>query len=511
MQQILCLCGGNKMRISPTGISALIIVAFFTLRTSTSSNCIVGFLDDTSDVINRLAFKSEIEKYDLLYSIKYISTDRFYDTLSTVCDMLENGVVALFGPQTEDNFQIVHSVCYSKDIPHIETRWNDNPQKLTFTVNLYPHAPTFGEVLAKLVDFKKWTTFTIFYDDHQSLSRISGILKVIRKSAISIKQLDPNNTENYRPVLKEAWKDGFRNFVLDCHIDRLPNVLKQAQQIGLMTIENAYIITNPDLQTINMESYKYSDTNITGIRMVDPDSEAAIRLAESINIQQSNMDVYKDRIEYIVSSQIRLDTALLVDGLRLLNMAFESLPYHGCESNARCSNDSSWHDGATILASLKTISFDDGITGPVQLDAMGHRQKFQLDIIELRENGLVKVGSWDAKKGITFLEHEDSGNLQNNSFRVITTLTAPYGMLKESEKPLSGNDQYEGFAIDLIHELSLVEKFNYTFIIREDKANGDWNNVSKEWSGMIGDLLREVIKYFHFTQGYSLLEGYNVN
>lgn len=70
--------------------------------------------------------------------------------------------------------------------------------------------------------------------------------------------------------------------------------------------------------------------------------------------------------------------------------------------------------------------------------------------------------------------------------------TAPYGMLKESEKPLSGNDRFEGFAIDIIHELSLIEKFNYTIIIREDKANGDWNNATGQWSGMIGDVLKGV-------------------
>lgn len=65
-------------------------------------------------------------------------------------------------------------------------------------------------------------------------------------------------------------------------------------------------------------------------------------------------------------------------------------------------------------------------------------------------------------------------------------------MLKESAKPLTANDRFEGFAIDLIYELSLVEKFNYTFIIREDKANGDWNNKTGQWSGMIGDLLSGV-------------------
>lgn len=69
-------------------------------------------------------------------------------------------------------------------------------------------------------------------------------------------------------------------------------------------------------------------------------------------------------------------------------------------------------------------------------------------------------------------------------------------MLKESDQQLSGNDRYEGFGIDLIHELSLLVGFNYTFIIREDKSNGVKDEKTGKWSGMIGDLMSYVCKLF---------------
>lgn len=65
-------------------------------------------------------------------------------------------------------------------------------------------------------------------------------------------------------------------------------------------------------------------------------------------------------------------------------------------------------------------------------------------------------------------------------------------MLKDTPIPLYGNDRFEGFSIDLIHELALMEGFNYTFIIREDKANGKMNPETKKWSGMIGDIIEGV-------------------
>lgn len=66
----------------------------------------------------------------------------------------------------------------------------------------------------------------------------------------------------------------------------------------------------------------------------------------------------------------------------------------------------------------------------------------------------------------------------------------PYGMLKESATKLSGNDRLEGFGIDLIHELSLMLGFNYTFLIQEDGVYG--SPVNGQWNGMVRELLEHV-------------------
>lgn len=70
--------------------------------------------------------------------------------------------------------------------------------------------------------------------------------------------------------------------------------------------------------------------------------------------------------------------------------------------------------------------------------------------------------------------------------------SAPYGMLKDSALQLTGNERFEGFGIDLIHELSLMLGFNYVFRLQEDGSYGSINNVTKEWNGMIRELLDEV-------------------
>lgn len=70
----------------------------------------------------------------------------------------------------------------------------------------------------------------------------------------------------FRPALKEVWKSGQANFVLDCSIENLNDILQQAQQVGLLTNQYNYIILNLDLHTIDLGPYLHSETNITGVR-----------------------------------------------------------------------------------------------------------------------------------------------------------------------------------------------------------------------------------------------------
>lgn len=171
--------------------------------------------------------------------------------------------------------------------------------------------------------------------------------------------------------------------------------------------------------------------------------------------------------------------------------------------------------------------------------------------MELKEEGLTKVGTWNSTEGITLNKQTpnqtdfDTGTLQDTHFRIITALvldrssfsrhvlkassmitsdldvyknvfqnfikstsdfdknfifkfqTAPYTMLKETTINLSGNDRFEGFCIDLIFELSQILFFNYTFEIQEDGVYGKPGRNGK-WTGMLGKVIDGVRKIFYY-------------
>lgn len=64
-------------------------------------------------------------------------------------------------------------------------------------------------------------------------------------------------------------------------------------------------------------------------------------------------------------------------------------------------------------------------------------------------------------------------------------------MRRESSQKLVGNDQFEGYAIDLIHEISKLLGFNYTLKLVPDGRYGSYNQDTKEWDGMMGELLSQ--------------------
>lgn len=65
-------------------------------------------------------------------------------------------------------------------------------------------------------------------------------------------------------------------------------------------------------------------------------------------------------------------------------------------------------------------------------------------------------------------------------------------MLKQSSVIRTGNDRYEGFAIDIIQETSKILGFNYTFEVQSDNIYGSLDKRTGRWNGMLGKIIAGV-------------------
>ncbi|KRT85106.1 hypothetical protein AMK59_2738, partial [Oryctes borbonicus] len=195
----------------------------------------------------------------------------------------------------------------------------------------------------------------------------------------------------------------------------------------------------------------------------------------------------------IESYTLNLETALMIDAVKFLHTIINEHmpPDHIDDQPLHCNNSDSWWHG-TSFRNYMNVANVNGLTGVIKFDAKGYRSDFEAEIIELTTDGLKKIGTWNTTTGLKIQRRSVEETLPNNEnnllgkhFTIITTLTKPYGLIKDSAKQLYGNDRYEGFGVDLIYELSKILGFNYTIIVQDDGANGSKDKYGN-WDGMLG-------------------------
>lgn len=57
---------------------------------------------------------------------------------------------------------------------------------------------------------------------------------------------------------------------------------------------------------------------------------------------------------------------------------------------------------------------------------------------------------------------------------------------------ITGNARYMGYAVDLIDALAKENGFEYVFVPVADNAYGKYNKETKQWNGIIGELINNV-------------------
>lgn len=68
-----------------------------------------------------------------------------------VCSMLNDSVIAIFGPQEKTNIPIVKSISDVKEIPHIQARYDGHQTRSICGINLYPHPTTLSKVSKHII------------------------------------------------------------------------------------------------------------------------------------------------------------------------------------------------------------------------------------------------------------------------------------------------------------------------------------------------------------------------
>ncbi|XP_056415508.1 glutamate receptor ionotropic, kainate 1 isoform X3 [Hyla sarda] len=430
----------------------------------------------------------------LTYDIQRINLFDSFEASRRACDQLALGVAALFGPSHSSSVSAVQSICNALEVPHIQTRWKhpsvDN--KDTFFINLHPDYAAISRAVLDLVLHYSWKTVTVVYEDSTGLIRLQELIKAPSRYNIKIKirQL-PSGNKDARPLLKEMKKAKEFYVIFDCSHETAAEILKQILSMGMMTEYYHYFFTTMDLFALDLEPYRYSGVNMTGFRLLNTDNPQVSSVIDKWSMERLQAPPRPET--GLLDGMMTTDAALMYDAVYMVAVATQRAGQLTV-SSLQCHRHKPWRFGPRFMNLIKEARWD-GLTGRITFNRTdGLRRDFDLDIISLKEDGMEKVGVWNSNIGLNMTDNAKdkstniTDSLANRTLIVTTILEDPYVMYKKSDKPLYGNDRFEGYCLDLLKELSNILGFIYEVRLVADGKYGAQNDKG-EWNGMVRELI----------------------
>ncbi|XP_049582150.1 glutamate receptor ionotropic, kainate 1 isoform X2 [Syngnathus scovelli] len=433
----------------------------------------------------------------LTYDVQRINLFDSFEASRRACDQLALGVGAVFGPSHSSSVSAVQSICNALEVPHIQTRWKhpsvDNRD--SFYINLYPEYTSISRAVLDIVQYYKWKTVTVVYEDATGLIRLQELIKAPSRYSIKIKirQL-PLGSKDARPLLKEMKKGKEFYVIFDCSYQTSADVLKQILSMGMMTEYYHFFFTTLDLFALDLEPYRYSGVNMTGFRLLNIDNPRVASVVERWATER--LQAPSKAETGMTEGMMTTEASLMYDAVYMVAAASQRAA-QVTVSSLQCHRHKPWRFGARFMNMLKDVQWN-GLTGQIVINKTdGLRKDFDLDVISLKEDGLEKIGVWNSQTGLNLTENnKDSGtnitdSMANRTLIVTTILENPYVMHKKSDKPLYGNDRFEGYCLDLLKELSNILGFSYEVKLVTDGKYGAQNDKG-EWNGMVRELIDHV-------------------
>ncbi|XP_060090336.1 glutamate receptor ionotropic, kainate 1 isoform X7 [Heteronotia binoei] len=394
----------------------------------------------------------------LTYDIQRINLFDSFEASRRACDQLALGVAALFGPSHSSSVSAVQSICNALEVPHIQTRWKhptvDN--KDSFYINLYPDYAAISKAVLDLVLYYNWKIVTVVYEDSTGLIRLQELIKAPSRYNIKIKirQL-PAGNKDARPLLKEMKKGKEFYVIFDCSHETAAEILKQILSMGMMTEYYHYFFTTLDLFALDLEPYRYSGVNMTGFRLLNIDNPQVASVIEKWSMERLQAPPKPET--GLLDGMMTTEAALMYDAVYMVAVASQRASQMTV-SSLQCHRHKPWRFGPRFMNLIK------------------------------------EIGVWNSNSGLNMTDSNKdrstniTDSLANRTLIVTTILEDPYVMYKKSDKPLYGNDRFEGYCLDLLKELSNILGFIYEVKLVSDGKYGAQNDKG-EWNGMVKELI----------------------
>ncbi|XP_039886129.1 glutamate receptor ionotropic, kainate 5 isoform X2 [Simochromis diagramma] len=425
----------------------------------------------------------EVDIYEL-------QKDSQYDTTDTMCQILPKGVVSVIGPASSPaSGSTVSHICGEKEIPHVKIGPEETPRLpyLRFaSVTLYPSNEDLSLAIGAILRSFSYPSASLVCAKAECLLRLEELVRrfLISRETLSVRMLDDNLDPT--PLLKEIRDDKVATIIIDANASISYHILKKASELGMTSAFYKYILTTMDFPLLRLDDIVDEQSNIVGFSMFNTTHPFYLEFIRSLNLSwREGCDLTYPGPA--LSSALMFDAVHVVVGaVRELNRSQEI----GVKPLS-CTSPQIWQHGTSLMNYLRMVEYD-GLTGRVEFNSKGQRTNYTLRILEKHRGGHKEIGIWYSNNTLamnsTSLDINVSETLANKTLIVTTILENPYVMRKDNYQDFQGNDQYEGFCVDMLRELADILKFSFKIKLVDDGLYGA-PEPNGSWTGMVGELI----------------------
>uniref|UniRef100_A0A8C6TYD7 Glutamate receptor n=1 Tax=Neogobius melanostomus TaxID=47308 RepID=A0A8C6TYD7_9GOBI len=429
--------------------------------------------------------------FNLVPHVDNIETANSFAVTNAFCSQYSRGVFAIFGLYDKRSVNTLTSFCGALHISLVTPSFPTEGEA-QFTLQL---RPSIRGALLSILDHYDWNRFVFLYDTDRGYAILQAIMERAGQNGWQVSAIcvESFNEAAYRRLLEDLDRRQERKFVIDLEPERLQIMLEQAVSVGKHVKGYHYIIANLGFKDISLERFMHGGANVTGFQLVDFSKPIVIKLMQRWN--------KLDQREYPGSeSPPKYTSSLTYDGVLVMAEAFRTLRRQKIDISRRgnagdclANPAAPWNQGIDMERALKQVRIQ-GLTGNVQFDHYGRRVNYTMDVFELKGNGPRKIGYWNDIDKLVLVQNEnalsnDSSAMENRTVVVTTIMEGPYVMLKKNWEMYEGNDQFEGYCVDLASEIAKHIGIKYKISIVPDGKYGARDPETKIWNGMVGELV----------------------